>query len=263
MVTQRWTEETVSLLGGKIVVLKGGSGEPLVVIHRDNGFPGRQPFLEELAKHFTVYVPALPGYPNGDPKAFTWMVNVRDLAISQQLLVSDMGLSQVTVVGLGYGGWLVAELATMCKHLFKRMVLVGAMGIQPEKGEIFDQFLSNTEDYARTMFYDRAKFEAIYTPLPDYDQLEKWETCREQTSRIGWKPYMYNRALPLLLKDVRIPTQVVWGREDKVVPLECAELYSKAIPGSKLTVIDQCGHAADLEKPQQVVKAILSLAGKA
>ena len=49
---------------------------------------------------------------------------------------------QVSLVGLGFGGWIAAEMATMSPRAFRRLVLVGAMGIKPAAGEILDQALT-------------------------------------------------------------------------------------------------------------------------
>ena len=68
---------------------------------------------------------------------------------------------------------------------------------------------------------------------------------------------MFNPRLPGLLGRVKIPTRIVWGRQDKLVPLECGELYNKAIPGSDLVVIDNCGHVPEIEKTDEFVKTAL------
>ena len=50
---------------------------------------------------------------------------------------------------------------------------------------------------------------------------------------------------------------MVWGRNDQIVPLECGELFKKAINGSDLVVIDNCGHSPQVEKPEEFTKAAL------
>ena len=75
--------------------------------------------------------------------------------------------------------------------------------------------------------------------------------------RLCWKPYMHDPRLTSLLARVSAPTRVVWGRQDNIVPLECGQMYQKAIPGSDLVIIDNCGHAPQVEKPQEFVKAAL------
>ena len=75
--------------------------------------------------------------------------------------------------------------------------------------------------------------------------------------RICWKPYMHDPRLPFLLGRVNIPTQIVWGHQDQLVPLECGEMFRDAIPGAKLLVIDKCGHLPNIEKPEEFMKIAL------
>jgi pimeloyl-ACP methyl ester carboxylesterase len=74
---------------------------------------------------------------------------------------------------------------------------------------------------------------------------------------------MHDPNLPNLLPRLRgVPTMIVWGREDKLVPLECGELYKKAINGSRLEVIDRCGHFPQLEKPAEFTKIVTEFLAK-
>ena len=82
-------------------------------------------------------------------------------------------------------------------------------------------------------------------------------TLREMAALLTWKPYMYNPKLPVLLSQVKIPSLVVWGRQDAIVPLNCGELYQAAIPGAQLVVIDRCGHSPQVEKPQAFLDAVV------
>jgi pimeloyl-ACP methyl ester carboxylesterase len=56
---------------------------------------------------------------------------------------------------------------------------------------------------------------------------------------------------------VKVPTLIVWGRQDAIIPLNCGELYHRAIATSTLHVIDRCGHSPALEQPQEFLKAVL------
>ena len=69
------------------------------------------------------------------------------------------------------------------------------------------------------------------------------------TTRVAWKPYMYNRRLRPLLGEVRVPTLVVWGELDRVMPRSCAEGYVASLPNARLELVPGCGHAVDLERP--------------
>jgi pimeloyl-ACP methyl ester carboxylesterase len=120
-----------------VQLLKDGSGPPVVVFHHDIGNQGWLPYYMELAENHTVYVPSHPGF--GKSERPEWARNVRDIACVYQRLLKDLGLNSTAAVGLGFGGWILAEMATMCHHEFSHLVLVNAMGIQPTRGEITDQ----------------------------------------------------------------------------------------------------------------------------
>ena len=250
---------TVEVASGKIHLLKRGQGEALLVLHDDVGRPGWLPFYEELARRFTVYSPSFPGYGQSD--RLDWMRSVRDLAIVQSGLLKVLGLDSVHVVGLGFGAWVAAEMATMCQRQLGRMALVGAVGIQPSDGEIVDQFLMTGEEYARLGFHDKAKFEEVYGSKPTIDQEETWEVNREMTTRIAWKPYMFNQTLPILLRSVDTPTLIVWGKEDRIVPLSCAQQYVNSLPNASLKVLDDCGHSADMERPMELTALVADFIG--
>ena len=254
-----WVTEAVTVAGNQVNVARAGSGSPLVVLPRDTGHPPRTAFLDELAGQHTVYYPWYPGFHGGgEPAAWDGLTNARDLAIVQLQLLDALGLGRTALVGLGFGGWMAAEVATMAGPRLDALVLVGAMGIRPVDGFIHDQFISSTESYARTGFASQAAFEELYGSEPGFEQLESWETDREMTSRLAWKPYMHNRALPSLLSGVKAPSLIVWGAEDQVVPVSCAEQFRAAIAGAKVEVLSGTGHAVDLEQPAALAAIVSS-----
>jgi len=253
-VTQTWTEDFVEVAGGKVHLLKGGIGEPLLILHRDIGNPGWLPFYEQLAQRFAVYVPSHPGFDKSERPE--WMRNVRDMAAVYVWLLKDLKLDSLYALGLGFGGWIAAELATMNQRLFKKLVLVSALGIQPTRGEILDQFLLYTTDYIKAGFADPAKMDQLYGADPQVDQLVAWEINREMTTRIAWKPYMFNQALPVLLRGVDTPTLIVWGKEDKIAPVNCGERYMQALPHAQFVVLNQCSHFVEIEKAEELAKLV-------
>jgi pimeloyl-ACP methyl ester carboxylesterase len=78
------------------------------------------------------------------------------------------------------------------------------------------------------------------------------------TSRLAWKPYMYNPTLPRLLGAVQAPALVITGDTDAVVPPECAALYAEALPNATLETMPGCGHAVDVEHPEALAAAVTS-----
>jgi pimeloyl-ACP methyl ester carboxylesterase len=254
MTSVAWTSETIPVAGVELRVARAGAGPALLVLHHDIGGPERPRFYDLLARDFTVLAPAHPGY--GGSARPDWMRSVRDVAVVYQLLLAERAAADVTLVGLGFGGWIAAEMATMAPRAFRRLVLVGAMGIKPERGEIADQALLSYVDYVRLGFADPRACEAVFGATPPTPQLEQWDLNREMTFRIAWKPYMYNPTLPHLLGGVPTPALVVWGREDRVVPLECGERYAKSLRRARLTVVEGAGHLVDLEKPDELARLV-------
>jgi pimeloyl-ACP methyl ester carboxylesterase len=249
-----WTSETLHLAGSAVHLARSGSGTPLLVLHHDIGTPDRLPFYDALTRDFTVLVPSHPGYDRSERPA--WMRGVRDIAVVYQWLIAERDLRDVTLVGLGFGGWIAAEMATMSPRGFSKLVLVGAMGIKPERGDIVDQALLSYIDYVQRGFADRRVFERIFGAEVPTPLLEQWDLNREMTFRIAWKPYMYNPTLPYLLGGVTTPALVAWGREDAIVPLECGERYVKALPRARLEVIEGAGHYVEMEKPDELARLV-------
>jgi pimeloyl-ACP methyl ester carboxylesterase len=248
------SESFIEIAGGKIQMLTAGAGRALLILHHDVGNPGWLPFYDDLARDFMVHVPSHPGFGKSDRPE--WMRTVRDMALVYHWLLADLKLAPVTAVGLGFGGWIAAEIAMMCRHSLSHLVLVNPMGFLPKQGEILDQFLINTIDYVRSGFENQGKYIELYTAEPPLDQLEQWEINREMTSRIAYKPYMYDQTLPQLIRGVATPTLIVCGARDRIVPPVCGTQYCDAIPGARLETIADAGHFAEVEKPAELARMV-------
>ena len=62
------------------------------------------------------------------------------------------------------------------------------------------------------------------------------------------------------LISVATPALVVWGRDDRIVPLECGERYAKALASAKLAIVEGAGHLVDLEKPAELARLVVDFA---
>ena len=98
------------------------------------------------------------------------------------------------------------------------------------------------------------EYAQLYGHDPSPAEREQAVQNREMAVRLTWRPYMHDLRLPHLLARVTAPTRLVWGRQDKIIPVECGTLYQQAIPGAALEVIEQCGHAPYVEKPDEFVR---------
>jgi len=251
-----WTSHTLDIGGSALHLTRAGTGPAMLVLHHEIGTPERLPFYDALAREFTVLVPSHPGYDKSVRPA--WLRNVRDVAAVHQWLLAALDVRDVTLVGLGFGGWIAAEMASLAPRDFRRLVLVGAMGIKPERGDIADQALVSYIDYVKLGFADLAAYVRTFGAEPPTETLEQWDLNREMTFRIAWKPYMYNPTLPHLLGAVTAPALVVWGSDDRIVPLECGERFAKALPHARLSVIEGAGHFLDMERPDELADLIVS-----
>jgi pimeloyl-ACP methyl ester carboxylesterase len=254
--TGRFTEETVEVAHTGLYVLKGGTGNPLLVLHGVEGHEGWLAFHEALAGHATVYAPSHPGY--GQTECPAWLATIPHQAVFYHWFLQEAGLQLVDLVGVGIGGWIAAQMAVMCPHRLRRLVLVDAAGVRPREGEILDIFILPWREVIDRAFYDprsAPEYQRLYgESIPEYGGIR--EAGRTMSIKMCFRPYMYDPALPAMLEKVRVPTLVVWGEHDRIVPLECAQLYQQAIAGAALQVIDRCGHWPQFEQPQALADII-------
>ncbi len=261
MAQVEWAASMRDAAGCKLHVMRAGRGKPVLVLHHETGTLDRLPFYDALAEKFDVLVPHHPGYSRS-PRP-DWMRSVRDIAVVYRGLLSELGVKDAALVGLGFGGWIAAEMASMAPADLSRLVLVGAMGIKPPQGDILDLAITGYMDYARAGFHDQKAFDKVYGAEPSGDQLEMWDICREMSFRIALKPYMYSQTLPHLLASVRAPALVVWGGDDKVVPSSAGKRYAEALPKASLEIVKGCGHCVDMEQPEALAKLVTEFINKA
>jgi pimeloyl-ACP methyl ester carboxylesterase len=252
------TEQFVGAAGTNVEVRRGGTGAPLLVIHGELGVPGWLEAYQRLAESFDVIVPSLPGY--GGSARPDWIMGVHDLAAWVTWFARDSEIrTPVNVIGCSLGGWVAAEIATVAPQFIDKMVLVGAMGIKPQAGEIFDYFLESGQTGLRRAFHQpeqSAEFARYYGTERPAEEIERIEQHREMTCRIAWKPYMHSLTLPHLLAGVQTPTLIVWGKDDAITPLDSGEFYHRAIRGSRLVTLDHCGHMPEMEKPAEFAAVV-------
>ena len=253
-----WTHREHDIAGVQVQVRRAGEGAPVLVLHHDFGMPATSAFLDALAAKYDVIVPNHPGW--GQSQRPEWMRSVRDVAAMYRMLLPGLGVEKVAMVGLGFGGWIAAEMLTNASNDVGGVVLVGSMGIKPPEGFILDQAIVSYIDYAQAAFHDAKAFTAIYGDVST-DQLEEWDIAREMCFRIAWKPYMYSQTLPHLLRSVRTPALLVWGEHDAIVPRSAAVVFKASLPKAKLEIVKGSGHAVALEKPAELARLVMGFVG--
>ncbi len=256
MTTQARTHQdaSVQVAGLRLAYMHAGEGRPLVVLHHSTGNYDWFPFHAELARDRHVIVPDMPGY--GQSERPEWAREPRDLAELLHRALDHMGLETVSLLGLGFGGWVAAEMAVMRPQRFDRLVLVGAAGIRPNDGFITDQMTIDHEEYVRAGFADESAFERTFGVDVEPRARELWDYSREMTARVSWKPYMWSWRLPSVLPEVDTPTLIVHGSEDAIVPRDVASQYRAALPHSRLEVVQGGGHALELEREAELAALV-------
>ncbi|MGE0826996.1 MAG: alpha/beta fold hydrolase [Candidatus Binatia bacterium] len=253
----QWTESTINVAGTDLTVVRGGTGKPLLMLHDELGYPGWMTWNEELAKEHELIIPLQPGF--GKTPRIEWIRSFRDLAGFYSIVLREQKLSPLDVIGFSAGGFIAAEMAAADPSIFSHMVLVAPMGIKPAQGEIMDIFPLTIRSYIRRTVADQAtpEFGKIYGGDMTPEQFEAFEDARAETARIGWEPYMHNPSLPYLLTNAKnLPTLLVWGTKDEVVPKGCIDAYKKALPQAKVVEIANVGHRSEIENPPEFVKAV-------
>jgi pimeloyl-ACP methyl ester carboxylesterase len=257
-----FTEETVEVAQSKLRYLKGGTGRPLVVLHGIEGPEGWLAFHEAVSKYATIYAPALPGY--GESERPDWLETIPHTALVCSWFLQELGLSGVDLVGIGVGGWVAAEMAVMAPQALRHLVLAGAAGLKPTAGQALDVFTIPWRDVIDRSFHDpqsSAEYQRIYGANPIVDFGGHREAGRSTAMRTCYRPYMYDPALLPMLGRVSVPALVVWGDDDRVIPLDCAHQYTTALPDARLEVIDGCGHWPHYEQPAvfaEIVREFIS-----
>lgn len=257
MGSAEYQENFIKVDGANIHFLRGGAGAPLVWLHGADGNLGWLRCHSALAERFSVYVPTLPGFGRSERPA--WLESFFDLTRFTLWMLREMGLERAALAGHFMGGWLAAEMAATAPQAVERLVLIGAAGIKPRQNEIADIFLHGAEGARKLAFFDPAQapeYERLFGRKPSPEEREIQANNREAAIRYCWKPYMHDPSLPALLARVRAPALLVWGREDRIVPPECAELYRDAIKGARLALIDQCGNYPHLERPDEFARLV-------
>jgi len=236
--------EIMTIDGAKIRVLRGGpeggGAQPLVFLHGAGGHSGWMAFLEELSQRFAVYAPEHPGFGQSDDPP--WLDGVGDLAYFYLDFLKVLGLERVHLVGTSLGGWIAAEMAVRDTARLASLTLVGAVGITAQGETIPDIFRMPVEENLRRFYADQ---ERAARRVGDVAKADMRLVAKNQATvtRLAYRPRFYNPDLGKWLHRVDVPTLLIWGAEDGLVPPKFGEAYRSLIPGAKLTVLPAAGHA--------------------
>jgi pimeloyl-ACP methyl ester carboxylesterase len=252
------TERRLRLGGGSTMVLEGGAGPPLVLLHGaiECGGVCWAPVLAHLAETHRLVVPDAPGLGESDPALRL------DEAFGDWLaaLLEATCLVQPALVAHSLLGTLVAREGASLAELLGRLVLYGAPGVSTYRLPLGLTLAAsgNQERFERWAFRDRHDVS---------QQHAGWlEALRDYTLARGVVPHVertmrqliQNGTRPILDRDlrrIRVPTSLLWGRHDRMVPIRIAEVGSSR-RGWPLHVVDGAGHVPHIEQPRSFVAAL-------
>jgi pimeloyl-ACP methyl ester carboxylesterase len=242
--------------GIDLEVLRGGDGDPIVLLHGMHTLTAASRLPGLLAAHGTVIAPSCPGFGESPrPKDFD---TIYDLVHLQRAILDALPGERITLLGLSFGGWLAAEVATLGHPRLARLVLVDPVGIKisdRETADILDVFNRSPTEVRRAAWHDADRF------APDFDAMQDAEIVRHARDRdalclYAWHPYMYNPQLPRWLGRINVPTLVVWGDSDGIVSPDYGRAFARLIPGARFETIANCGHHPEIERPDELAALI-------
>lgn len=246
-----FTDGYVEVDGCKTHLRRGGRGEPLLFLHGANGAPVVLPFMEKLALRFDVLVPEHPGYGKSDEPE--WLENIHDIAYFYLDFLKQLNLKNVTVVGSSMGGWIAMEMAVRDTSRLKSLVLSSPAGIAAPGVRAADIFLMAPEEMVRNLFVDQKLAEARLAQPEDIDVSLK---NRHTTARLAWEPRLHDPYLPKWLHRIDVPVKILWGRQDRILPVAFVDVYRKLLPKAEIWILENCGHLPHAEKPDEFVEII-------
>lgn len=262
------TMRDITVRGRKVQVYEAGNGDPLLYLHGVADMHGAAadpfPFHEALAGTYRLIAPAHPGCVGSDED--DTMESIDDLVFHTQEVMDELGLDRVNIVGNCIGGWLASELAARNPERVGRLVLIGAAGLFVSGSPIGDLFMAVQPRNGgiadlRSMVFADGEGALAQSLFPDA-HIDKPQGMRRYqvfrfSSRIGFKPpYFYHAKLRDRLHRFKGPAMIVWGGNDRFVPINHANAYGSALSESCVEMIDGAGHAVILEEPDVVADKI-------
>lgn len=258
----------ITTSAGVLWIDECGKGDPLLLLHANPGDPADfDAIVPELAEHYRVIRVSWPGYAQGPAPLPPQSASVMQFAELLVQLVDVMDLRNLSVVGNSEGGYAATWLALCLPKRLKALVLVSSSG--------FASHTRWTRAFCRFMGRERvAQFMVrwmVYFYLRISTDVVKAMRLRAATVQREPVPVAVNAAVWRSFTDpahdlresarrLRVPTLIVSGRKDPLVPVEDGLMAASCIPGAHHMVLP-CGHAAFAEMPAlflQVVRPFLS-----
>jgi pimeloyl-ACP methyl ester carboxylesterase len=167
--------------------------------------------------------------------------------------------SPVHVVGHSLGGWIAAEAGIRNTRRLASLTLLAPAGIRLRGTPPGDSFIWSPEESARNRFYHQSLAEAVLAVSAlDDAQIDEQLQNQLAAARFGWEPRWFNPDLEKWLHRIDVPTHVIWGVQDKILPDAYARLWGERVPGAEVTMIDECGPIPQMEQAEIVAAKVIA-----
>ncbi|KNF10115.1 carboxylic ester hydrolase [Gottschalkia purinilytica] len=237
----------VNIDGVEINYICEGEGKNVLLLHGWAANIGTMlPIHNHLKDKFKVYTLDFPGCGESEEPKDVW--GVYEYADMVKKFIDIMGMDEVILIGHSHGGRVSIVLSTQYPDMVKQMILIDSAGIIPKRTlkyyfKIYT-FKTLRKIYNLAFFWiDKEKrLEKFYKKFGSTDYQQASGVMRKILVKV------VNANLRPLLKDIKTPTLLVWGREDNDTPVYMGEIMEKEIKGSGLVVLENAGHYSYLDQ---------------
>jgi pimeloyl-ACP methyl ester carboxylesterase len=247
-------DSVIDLRGCKLHLQRAGQGEPLLFLHGAQGLSGSEPGLEALALDFDVITPDHPGF--GRSEVSDIVDDVADLALFYLDLIEALDLKKVHLVGQCIGGWVALEMAIRNTARIKSLVLVGSAGLRIKGAPRADMFVCAEDDLMKLLFANGGGMAWLksWRATPELEDI--YDRNRAAAAKYSWSPRLCNPKLEHWLHRIDVPTHIVWGAQDRVIPPAYAAALKDKIKGASVATLADCAHLPHIEQPQAFAAAV-------
>ena len=232
----------------------GGKGEPLVVVHGGAGGGAKEwiQSMTELCQHFTVYVPDLPGFGLSQPVCGNHDIN--EFVDFLNCFTSCLRLESFHLAGHSMGGGIALRYTVKFRHRVKKLVLINSIGIGKDIAVWVRLTSSSTLcrslglAFATLLRVVKWAVNTVYAPFRFVNPLPLAAVL------LGASMAIFRQESALLvpqLAALMIPTLLVWGAKDKIVPVSNAHAAARLIPSCQIHIFEDGGHSVYKEKVKE------------
>jgi len=261
------SERTVSVWQGRVRmrVLSKGHGPALVFFHGPWGLTW-DPFLDELARSFTVHAPEHPGTTPDAPDDVYHLDGLWDLVLCYDELLEALGVADAALVGHSFGGMVACELAAAYPARARRLALIAPLGFWRDADPVVNWMLLDPGEMRRRMFQapDGPAAARMFGASDDPDggtaARIRLAWAMGTTGKFIWP--LPDKGLKKRIHRVKAPTLLVWGKDDRLVPPVYAREFAGRLPASRVEMVDRAGHLPHLEQPATVAPLVRDFLNK-